>query len=70
MTTRTRRNVRVERWKRAIEIAKILFKDQGYHSRYLDDLLSFALDAADGREIGEGPDPPRSKTQRRTPRCS
>lgn len=69
MTHRTRRKLRIERWKRAIEIAKILFEDQGYHSLFLDDLLPFALDAANGRDIGDGPDPPRAKTPRRTPRC-
>jgi hypothetical protein len=70
MTKRTHCNLRVERWKRAVDLAKILFDDQGYHSVYLDDLLSFALDAADGREIGDGPDAPRPKTQRRSRRCS
>lgn len=70
MKKRGRRNLRVERWKRAVELAKILFADQGYHSLYLDDLLTFALDAADGREIGEGPGPPRATTQRRSPRCT
>jgi hypothetical protein len=26
---------RIRRWLRALEIAKILFEDQGYHARYL-----------------------------------
>lgn len=51
MKKRNRHYLRVERWKRAIELAKILFEDQGYHSLYLDDLLSFALGAAEGKEI-------------------
>jgi hypothetical protein len=70
MTKRARRTLRAERWKRAVDLAKILFEDQGYHSLYLDDLLSFALDAAEDQEIGAGPGPPRPKTQRRTSRCT
>lgn len=50
MKKRPHRNLRVERWKRAIELAKILFDDQGYHSRYLDDLLDFALEALEKQE--------------------
>ena len=70
MTKRPRRNLRVERWKRAIELARILFDDQGYHSRYLDDLLDFALGAVDEQEPPIA-DPPRRKTfkRRRKPRC-
>jgi hypothetical protein len=60
-----RRKLRVERWKRAIELAKILFEDQGYHSLYLDDLLDFALGAAANQDVGEGPTPPRPKTSKR-----
>jgi hypothetical protein len=60
MKKRTRRNLRVERWKRAIELAKILFEDQGYHSLYLDDLLDFALGAAANHDLGEGPAPPKT----------
>jgi len=26
------------RWLKALEIAKILFEDQGYHTRYLDEI--------------------------------
>lgn len=50
MTKRRRRNLRVERWKRAVELAKILFDDQGYHSRYLDDLLDYALGSVETQE--------------------
>lgn len=53
MKARKRRNLRVERWKRAIELAKILFEDQGYHSLYLDDLLAFAVDAATDQGLDE-----------------
>lgn len=31
---------RKKRWLRALEIAKILFEDEGYHTRYLEDLQS------------------------------
>ncbi len=30
-----------KRWLRALEIAKILFEDQGYHSLYLDGIENF-----------------------------
>lgn len=65
MMKRTDRTLRVERWKRAVELAKILFEDQGYHSVYLDDLLTFAVGAADNQDVGEGPAPPRPKTPKR-----
>jgi hypothetical protein len=28
----------MSRWLRALDIAKILFEDQGYHTRYLDEI--------------------------------
>ncbi len=31
----------VQRWLRAIEIATILFEEEGYHSTYLEDLSEF-----------------------------
>lgn len=31
---------RRRRWLRALEIAKILFEDEGYHTEYLEDLQS------------------------------
>ena len=65
MKKRNRGNLRIERWKRAVELAKILFEDQGYHSLYLDDLLSFALGAAENQDVGEGLAPPRPKTPTR-----
>lgn len=70
MKKRRRRNLRAERWKRAIELAKILFEDQGYHSLYLDDLLSFALGAAEDGDASDAPDRPRAKTPKRRRRCT
>ena len=29
------------RWLRALEIAKILFESEGYHTRYLEDVQNF-----------------------------
>ena len=65
MMKRRDRSLRAERWKRAVDLAKILFEDQGYHSLYLDDLLTFALGAAEEQNIGEGLAPPRPKTPKR-----
>ena len=31
----------VKRWLKALEIAKIIFEDQGYHTCYLEDLEKF-----------------------------
>ena len=31
----------IKRWLRALEIAKILFEDQGYHSMYLEGIENF-----------------------------
>ena len=31
----------VKRWHRAIEIAKIVFEDEGYHTAYLDEIDQF-----------------------------
>lgn len=71
MKVRKRRNLRVERWKRAIEIAKILFEDQGYHSMYLDDLLDFALREVASQEAVSisPPSNERTRKRRRKPRC-
>lgn len=72
MKRRSCRNRRVDRWKRAVEIAKFLFEDQGYHSRYLDDLLAFALDAVESEDIDRASERPSTKTpnRRRTHRCT
>jgi hypothetical protein len=51
MMKRRDRSLRAERWKRAVELAKILFEDQGYHSLYLDDLLAFAVGAVEKQEL-------------------
>lgn len=34
-------NKETKRWLRALEIAKILFEDQGYHIRYLEEIEHF-----------------------------
>ena len=70
MKKRRPQSLRVKRWKRAIELAKILFEDQGYHSLYIDDLLAFAVGAVEKQELPVH-DPPEAKTwkRRRRPRC-
>jgi hypothetical protein len=72
MKKRKRRNLRVERWKRAIELAKILFEDQGYRSLYLDDLRAFALGAASEQDADATSETSIAKTpkRRRNPRCT
>lgn len=66
MTKRPRRNLRVERWKRAVDLAKILFDDQGYHSRCFD----YVLGSVETQEPPAGDVAIRKMlTRRRHPRC-
>ena len=34
-------SLEIKRWLRALEIAKILFEDQGYHTKFLEEIEGF-----------------------------
>jgi hypothetical protein len=40
------------RWMRALEIAKICFESEGYHTRYLDEIEHFIREHRNGKGKG------------------
>jgi len=44
------KDVRKRRWFKALEIAKILFEDQGYHTRYLEEIENHIGEEVNGQD--------------------
>lgn len=44
----------IRRWLKALEIAEILFEDEGYSSNYLEEIKSFILINGEGLSEPEG----------------
>ena len=40
------------RWVRALEIAKICFSSEGYHTRYLEEIENFINEHGSGKGVG------------------
>ena len=40
------------RWVRALEIAKICFSSEGYHTRYLEEIEHFINEHGNGKGVG------------------
>lgn len=43
-------DLRRKRWLRALQIAELLFEDEGYHTKYIKDLRDFLTNGRGNRE--------------------
>ena len=50
------------RWLRALSIAKILFEEEGYHTRYLDEIEHWIVTG----QVAEGQESTNTRQQRST----
>jgi len=52
--------LKLRRWLKALAIAKILFEEEGYHTRFLEEIEAFVQEEEEDKEVRDDGSPSRS----------